>query len=80
MKDRASLAEAIEKAKETGRYIKSQMPKGWGFVLVLREFNEEGEGGAMTYLSSIERDGCIKMLKEFIQKVENDEPEISSTN
>ena len=77
MPNPATLAEAIEKAKETGRYIKSQMPPGWGFVLILASYGDEG---AMTYLSSIDRETCIKMLKEFIHKQETGAPEIREMN
>lgn len=73
------LAVAIEKAQAIGRIIKKEMPQGWGFVLILSDFNQEGSG-AMTYLSSIERESCIKMLKEFIAKAESNYPEIRSSN
>ena len=74
MKDKvATLREAEEKARVIGRRIKGEMPTGWGFSLVLYSF---GEGGAMTYLSSGNREDCIKMFKELLENIETNKPNI----
>jgi len=55
-----------------GRDIKGRMPPNWGFTLLISSFGKqglkgEGEPGALFYLSSVEREGAIEMLKEFIR-------------
>ena len=70
---REPLEKAEIKAREIGKIIKSQMPDGFGFTLVLYSY---GENGVMTYLSSGQREDCIKMLRECADKIENNEKEI----
>lgn len=53
--------------KSVGHRIKDEMPDGWGFVLVMASL---GEGGATFYLSSIERDSTISLMKELIERLE----------
>lgn len=65
--NRARLEEAERVARELGRTIGSRMPRGWGFILWLESF---GEDGFATYLSSIERDTAIRSLKEWIARME----------
>lgn len=76
-KDRANLEQAEIKcreiAKKIGRAIKADMPLNWGFTLILYSY---GGDGFMTYLSSGEREQCIKMLEEILVKIKNNEPNV----
>jgi len=71
--DRATLEEAEVVARKIGSLIGAVMPPGWGFMLVLGTY---GEGGCLTYVSSVEREGAIAMLKEMIAKIERGEPNL----
>ena len=70
---RATLEEAEAWARNIGKRLKSELPKGWGFTLLLVSY---GENGVMTYLSSCNRQDMIKGLKEITYKLENNEPNI----
>ena len=67
---RASLEEAENEARRIARILKSSMPKDWGFTLILYSF---GGDGFMTYLSSGQREDCIKMLEELLIKIKSNE-------
>lgn len=73
MVNRATLEQAEIAARKLARVIKENTPEGWGFVVVLMSF---GEGGMSTYLSSIEREGCITALRELADKLEANETNI----
>jgi hypothetical protein len=60
--------EVEEKLKEIGRELKASMPAGYGFTLLITSY---GEGGALFYMSSCERDSMIATMREFIQKHEH---------
>lgn len=55
--------------KEIGRRLKDAMPEGYGFNLMIFSY---GEGGAMFYLSSAQREDMIKAMKEFIAKYDKE--------
>lgn len=57
--------EAEEALRNIGRRIKEEMPKGYGFTLLIYSY---GENGNMFYLSSAERGDMIKAMQEFIAK------------
>lgn len=59
--------EVERKLKEIGNMLREIMPKGWGFTLLISSY---GEGGSMFYMSSVERQDAVNMLREFIQKAE----------
>ena len=63
-----------ERTLEIGRFLKAQMmPPGWGFVLMLVNFTEDGEkSGRMTYLSSCDGEAIPTMLREMAEKLEKD--------
>jgi hypothetical protein len=67
---RAPLEEAENKARDVARFIKAQMPSGWGFCLILASHGDEG---SMTYLSSLDRECTVKLLREMALKLENNE-------
>lgn len=61
--------EAVEKQlKEIGEHLRSVMPEGFGFVLLIASY---GDGGSTFYTSSCERDSVVAMMREFIQKWEH---------
>lgn len=75
MGDRAGLEAAEIAARRLGRKLKEKIPKGWGFVLVLSSFGEKDEG-FKTYLSTIEREGAVKLLREMADAIEGKEKEV----
>lgn len=75
--ERATLDEAKESLKKIGEEIRGQMPEGWGFVLL---YGTYGQGGIMTYLSSVEREDAIKMMLEFVEKQIANTPHLEDVN
>lgn len=66
---RAPLESAEVRAREIARMLKEAMPAGWGFVVLLASF---GDDGFSTYLSSMERATAIEFLREMATKIEKD--------
>lgn len=62
-------AEIEAALKDIGSRIGSQLPKGWGFNLAISSF---GEHGSTFYLSNMDREGAIGMLRELIAKMEKE--------
>jgi hypothetical protein len=56
------------KLKEIGEILKSVMPEGWGFMLLIASV---GGPGSMFYMSDIERQSMIDTMREFIHKFES---------
>lgn len=56
------------KLKEIGKIIKSVLPKGWGFSLMIFNY---GDKGNMFYISSANRQDMIEAMKEFIERNTN---------
>lgn len=62
--------EELEKLlNDLGQKIKSSMPQGYGFTLLISSY---GQGGSMFYISSVDRSDVLRMMREFIQKHELD--------
>lgn len=55
--------EAALRAK--AKLIAADLPKGWGFALLLFTF---GEGGSLFYIGNGDREDMIKAMKEFIAR------------
>jgi hypothetical protein len=55
-----------EMLRDIGHTIGDTMPKGWGFTLMLFEYDGEG----LFYISSSTRDTMVKAMREFIAKFE----------
>ena len=53
--------------KDIGNRIRSMMPEGYGFSLLIFSY---GEGGSMFYTSSADRHDVIAAMREFIAKHE----------
>jgi hypothetical protein len=47
--------------------IDSELPDGFGFVLLVFNF---GEGGFMNYISNADRADVVRSMREFIAKEE----------
>ncbi len=60
-----------EVLKDMGREIKAKMPEGWGFTLLMFDF-DKGQKGSMLYLSSAQREDMIKAMEEFLENVKHD--------
>lgn len=77
----APLETAEVKCRRIGELIGKDMPKGWGFMLILASHGsgvDDGgrEIGRMTYISNCQREGMIGMMREMIEKFERREPSI----
>jgi hypothetical protein len=55
-----------EKIRDFGRKVKAECPPGWGYTVLMFDYNTED--GSMVYFSSANREDMIKALKEFIEK------------
>lgn len=53
------------KLKELGELIGKNLPEGWGFSLLLFDFNA-GDNGSLFYTSNGLREDLVMMMKEFI--------------
>lgn len=53
------------KLKGIGREIAGQLPKGWGFTLMIFDMNTDK--GSMFYISNGSRQDVIKSMIEFIK-------------
>ena len=58
--------EAKSTLREISDKIKHALPKGWGFLLMLFEYGTPENPGAMFYASSAERDGVIRLVREWL--------------
>lgn len=61
-------AEVEKQLKDIGNRLRSVMPEGFGFILLIASY---GEGGSTFYTSSCERESAVAMMREFIQKFEH---------
>jgi hypothetical protein len=59
--------ELEQECREIGRRIARSLPDGVGFVLSIFDF---GPGGNMAYISTGQREDCIRMLRELLEHVE----------
>jgi hypothetical protein len=71
--NRAPLETAEVVARKIGESIGSVLPPGWCFALILASI---GEGGYTTWISSIKREGTIRLLREMADKLERGEPNV----
>ncbi len=70
---RATLEEAERIARSIGIEVIEAIPAGWGFTILLSSL---GEAGFSTYMSSIDRQDTVKLLREMADKIENHAPEV----
>jgi hypothetical protein len=50
---------------DCGRVLRPMMPEGHGFTLIIASY---GEGGGLYYISTVEREDSIRMMREFINR------------
>jgi hypothetical protein len=67
--------EVEQKLREIGRMVKSAMPEGFGFTLMIFSYKggydeRDRPLGSMFYMSSAERHTMIEAMREFIAKNE----------
>jgi hypothetical protein len=67
--DSMAVPEMEEHARFIARTLKSGMPPGCGFVIVLFDYVA---GGNMTYLSTGNRQDTVKLLRELCTKMERE--------
>ena len=67
MTRRVTLEEVEKEAQRIGQGIGKMMPPGWGFLLCLTEFGEDGD---MTYVSSCHRSTIPSFCRELAEKLE----------
>ena len=70
---RAPLEVAENRIRDIGRDIHDRMPANWGFVLVMSSM---GGPGLSTYLSSLERSGAVKLMRELADSIESGKPNV----
>ena len=54
----------VRDMKKLGRFVDSQLPYGWGFVVLAFPY---GEGGRMNYVANAERSDVVRAMYEFIE-------------
>lgn len=71
MKDLKELQEQVKsKMQGIAKDVESQLPQGFGFVILTFPFSEN-EGNLLMYASNADREDVCKAMKEFIDKTEN---------
>lgn len=51
--------------RQIAERLGGQMPKGWGFTLLLFEFTP---GDSLFYISSAQRPDMVKTMQEFVRR------------
>lgn len=69
-----TLEEAENFVRRVGRTIGHRLPAGWGFVLIATQY---GEGGNLTYVTSVHRSTVPALLREFASNLESGENNLS---
>lgn len=64
---RETLETAEIRARRYAKYLNTNMPLGWGFVLILVSFEGDKKG---TYISNCDRETIPAALREFADKIE----------
>lgn len=67
---RVPIPEEIKRpANQVAQYLGAELPKGWGFGLVLFEYNSTPEAqGALMWLSSGSREDMVLAMQEFVRR------------
>lgn len=60
--DNPPIRELLRKLAEK---LGSQMPEGWGFTLLLFEYDP---GHSLFYISSAQRQDMVRAMREFLQR------------
>ena len=70
------LERAEHQAKEMGRFLKTMLPAGWGFILILANYTDRDDARRMTYIASVDRGSVPTLLREMADKLEKEEGEV----
>lgn len=71
MEDLKELQEQVkEKMQGIAKNVESQLPKGFGFVILTFPFNKN-DGNLLMYASNANREDVCHAMIEFIKKTEN---------
>lgn len=62
------LEEAEKSAQRIARTIDPMLPEGWGFCLLLVNFNMKQGEGRLNYISSVSRETVPEMLRELLKQ------------
>lgn len=66
--NREQVEEKVKGKMQTiARKVKEELPKNWGFIVLTFEFGEKGQ---LVYASDADRKDVIEVMKEFIEKTE----------
>lgn len=66
--NREQVEEKVKGKMQTiARKVKEELPKNWGFIVLTFEFGEKGQ---LVYVSDADRKDVIEVMKEFIEKTE----------
>ena len=57
-------AKVVSDMQKLARFVDSQLPFGWGYVVLAFPF---GEGGRMNYISNSKREDVVRSMHEFIE-------------
>lgn len=60
--------EAERVLKQLGQVVGEACPPGYGFSLMIFDFEKLGSTGAMFYISNANREDMINAMQEFIKK------------
>lgn len=60
-----------KQCRELAELLGSKVPAGVGFLLFLADF---GEAGNTAYVSSVQREGAIKLVQEWLDKQDVNHP------
>ena len=59
--------EAAEKAAQRiAQTISPMLPEGWGFCLLMVNYNENQEDGRLNYIANVDREHVPGMLRELL--------------
>lgn len=73
MKNKPTQQELCERTvQDIGATIKSALPVGVGATLIVFTYGDDDDGGFMAYVSTAERTGMIKTLRELAAKLERE--------
>lgn len=61
-------ADSENKMRRLATFIANQLPKGYGFALLVFKF---GKAGTTNYISNAEREDMVKALRECADRIES---------
>ena len=63
-----TLEEAEKSAQRIARMIDPMLPEGWGFCLLLMNYNMRPDVGRLNYISNVDRKAVPDMLRELLRQ------------